>query len=92
MVRGEGVRRWGAELAGSQEAIEGRAECRPKYALVVKGGGGGVVQSLFELAKNVNGDRKSCSRGGGLGVLDTLDDLLQESVSGGVSIAILYVQ
>ena len=85
------MRRWEAELAGSQEAIEGRAECRPKHAHVVKGDGG-VVQSLFELAKNVDRDRKACPRGGGLGALDTLDDVLQESVSSGVSVAILYVQ
>ena len=50
------------------------------------------MQSLFELAKNVDGDRKACSHGGGLGALDTLDDVLQESVCGGVSVAILYVQ
>ena len=86
------MRRRGAELTGSQEAIEGCAECRPKHALVVKGDGGRVVQSLFELAKNVDSDRKTCSRGGGLGALDTLDDILQESVSGGVRVAILYVQ
>ena len=57
MVRGEGVRRRGAELASSQEAIESRAEYRPKHVLVVKWDGGGVVQSLFELAKNVDGSR-----------------------------------
>ena len=38
------------------------------------------MQSLFELAKNVDSDRKACSRGGGLGALDTLDNILQESV------------
>ena len=38
------------------------------------------MQSLLELAKNVNVDRKSCSHGGGLGALDTLDDVLQGSV------------
>ena len=71
-----------------------RRPCRMplKACACREGGWRRSCAGLFELAKNVDSDRKACSHGGGLGVLDTLDDVLQESISSGVSVAILYVQ
>ena len=58
MIRGKLADGGGAELASPQEAIECCAECCPKHVLVLGRDRGGVMESLFELAEEADGNRK----------------------------------